>query len=83
MAGALVISTVIPRLALRGTKKYMRAATPASHRLPLVETPGLLAKLLLPMFVTSIGAGLIHAFMNIFFSNVHQQPDPVIGALMA
>jgi len=43
----------------------------------------MLTKLLLPMFVTSIGAGLIMPFMNIFFRNVHQQPDPVIGTMFA
>ena len=82
MAGALVISTVIPRLALRGDKE-IHESRQAFTRLPLAGNTGLLAKLLLPMFVTSIGAGLIMPFMNIFFSNVHQQPDPVIGALMA
>ena len=35
------------------------------------------------MLVTSIGAGLIMPFMNIFFSNVHNQPDQVIGVMFA
>ena len=35
------------------------------------------------MLITSIGAGLIMPFMNIFFSNVHHQPDPVIGVMFA
>jgi MFS family permease len=47
------------------------------------EHPGMLTKLLLPMFITSIGAGLIMPFMNIFFSKVHNQPDPVIGTMFA
>ena len=45
--------------------------------------PGLLAKLVLPMLITSIGAGLIMPFMNVFFRVVHHQPDPVIGTLFA
>lgn len=45
--------------------------------------PVLLAKLILPMLLTSIGAGLIMPFMNVFFRNFHHQPDPVIGALFA
>ena len=45
--------------------------------------PGLLAKLVLPMLITSIGAGLIMPFMNVFFRVVHNQPDPVIGTLFA
>jgi MFS family permease len=48
-----------------------------------VKNPGLLTKLVLPMLLTSIGAGLIMPFMNVFFRVVHKQPDPVIGTLFA
>ena len=48
-----------------------------------MEHPKLLSKLILPMLVTSIGAGLIMPFMNVFFRQVHHQPDPVIGSLFA
>ena len=47
------------------------------------KNPGLLTKLVLPMLITSIGAGLIMPFMNVFFRVVHNQPDPVIGTLFA
>lgn len=47
------------------------------------ENPGMLYRLILPMLLTSIGAGLIMPFMNVFFRQVHQQPDPVIGTLFA
>jgi MFS family permease len=47
------------------------------------KQPALLGKLILPMLVTSIGAGLIMPFMNVFFRQVHHQPDPVIGSLFA
>ena len=47
------------------------------------KNPGLLTKLILPMLLTSLGAGLIMPFMNVFFRVVHKQPDPVIGALFA
>ncbi len=43
----------------------------------------LLVKLILPILLISIGAGLIMPFMNVFFRNVHNQPDPVIGTLFA
>ncbi len=43
----------------------------------------MLGKLVTPMLVTSIGAGLIMPFMNVFFRVVHDQPDPVIGSLFA
>ena len=45
--------------------------------------PGMLVKFILPMLLTSLGAGLIMPFMNVFFRVVHHQPDPVIGALFA
>jgi MFS family permease len=47
------------------------------------RNPVLLTKLILPMLLTSIGAGLIMPFMNVFFRVVHDQPDPVIGTLFA
>ncbi len=43
----------------------------------------LLGKLVLPMLVTSIGAGLIMPFMNVFFRQVHGQSDSSIGTLFA
>ncbi len=45
--------------------------------------PTLLGKLILPMLVTSIGAGLIMPFMNVFFRQVYNQSDATIGALFA
>jgi len=45
--------------------------------------PAMLTKLILPMLITSIGAGLIMPFMNVFFRQNYGQPDPVIGALFA
>ncbi len=47
------------------------------------QHPALLGRLILPMWITSIGAGLIMPFMNVFFREVHHQPDPVIGSLFA
>lgn len=45
--------------------------------------PVLLAKLVLPMLVVSIGAGLFMPFMNVFFRVRYGQPDPVIGNVLA
>ena len=45
--------------------------------------PKMLGKLILPMLVTSIGAGLLMPFMNVFFRVVYKQSDPVIGTIMA
>ena len=83
VAGVLVILAVIPRLLM---KRNLLPFDERSIFAPLSyarEHPGMLTKLLLPMFITSIGAGLIMPFMNIFFSKVHNQPDPVIGTMFA
>jgi len=83
VAGVLVIIAVLPRLMLKRKKlpfDQQSAFAPITYA---KENPGMLTKLLLPMFITSIGAGLIMPFMNIFFSNVHNQPDPVIGTMFA
>ncbi len=45
--------------------------------------PGELTRMILPLLLTSIGAGLIMPFMNVFFRQVYGQPDPVIGTLFA
>lgn len=47
------------------------------------KQPKLLTSLILPMLVTSIGAGLIMPFMNVFFRQRYSQPDTVIGSLFA
>lgn len=47
------------------------------------QHPAHLGKLILPMLITSIGAGLIMPFMNVFYRQVYYQPDPVIGTLFA
>lgn len=47
------------------------------------EHPDLLGKLVAPILITSIGAGLVMPFMNVFFRQVYNQPDPVIGTLFA
>jgi len=47
------------------------------------EHAGQFSKLVIPMLITSIGAGLIMPFMNVFFRNVHMQSDSQIGVLFA
>jgi MFS family permease len=42
-----------------------------------------LTKLIAPMLLISLGAGLIMPFMNVFFRVVHSAPDPLIGTLFA
>lgn len=47
------------------------------------KNPGSLSRLVLPLLITSIGAGLIMPFINVFYRVQYGQPDPVIGALFA
>lgn len=82
-AGVLVILAVIPRLMLRRNRILAEDEAVFSPIAFAKKHPGMLSKLLLPMLMTSIGAGLIMPFMNIFFSTVHHQPDPVIGTMFA
>ena len=35
------------------------------------------------MLITSLGAGLVMPFMNVFFRTVHHQPDQTIGTIFA
>jgi len=74
---------IVPLLALRTPRL---AANQRSAFAPLTyfgSHAGILSKLVLPMLVTSIGAGLIMPFMNVFFRTVYHQPDPVIGSMFA
>ncbi len=47
------------------------------------KNPKKLSRLVLPMLITSIGASLIMPFLNVFFRVQYNQPDQVIGAVMA
>ena len=47
------------------------------------KNPKKLTQLILPMLITSLGAGLIMPFMNVFFRNQYGQSDQVIGVLFA
>jgi len=88
-AGALAIVAVVAMVGLAPflfmkmprLKKSERALfAPFAYA---AKEPALLGKLILPMLVTSIGAGLLMPFMNVFFRVVYHQPDPVIGTIMA
>jgi MFS family permease len=47
------------------------------------EHPRLLGRLIAPMWVTSLGAGLLMPFMNIFFRRTYGSSDATIGLLFA
>ena len=68
----------LKRLQLSREQRSMFA--PVSYA---IQNRGMISKLVLPMLVTSIGAGLFMPFMNIFFRVQYSQPDPVIGNVLA
>ncbi len=74
---------LIPLLFLRRNRMVGDARSVFAPIRYAIENPKLLGKLILPLLVTSIGAGLIMPFMNVFFRVVHHQPDPTIGTLFA
>jgi len=74
---------LLPLLFLRRNRMVGEARSVFAPIRYAVENPKLLGQLVLPLLVTSIGAGLIMPFMNVFFRVVHQQPDPTIGTLFA
>lgn len=47
------------------------------------QQPVLLLKLIAPMFVTSLGAGLLMPFMNVFYRHEYNASDGLIGGLFA
>lgn len=47
------------------------------------RAPKKLIRLILPNLITSIGAGMIMPFMNVFFRNVHHLSDNSIGTIFA
>lgn len=88
-AGALFIITLASMLGLiplfwlrtpRLRKKDQALFDPFAYAR---KQPVLLAKLVLPMLVVSVGAGLFMPFMNVFFRVQYGQPDPVIGNVLA
>lgn len=83
IAGIGAVIATIPLLFVKSPKiaRSQRAVfAPFQYA---AKNPGLLVKFILPMLLTSLGAGLIMPFMNVFFRVVHHQPDTVIGALFA
>jgi MFS family permease len=81
---ALLFVALIPLLMLR--RRRQREASDAPLQSPLEfarRSPRLLAKLISPILLISIGAGLFMPFMNLFYRTVHQRSDASIGSLFA
>ncbi|MCS6993781.1 MAG: MFS transporter [Anaerolineales bacterium] len=88
-AGALLLITVsslvglLPLFGLRTPRLHKKDKALFDPFAYARKHPVLLAKLVIPMLVVSVGAGLFMPFMNVFFRVQYGQPDPVIGNVLA
>ena len=84
--GVVVIGAVlalIPNLMISKTRSIESERSTFAPLAYMKANPGGLTRLIAPMLVTSIGAGMIMPFMNLYFRNVHNQSDAAIGVMFA
>lgn len=75
---------LLPLVLLRRQRTARQAGRPTLSPFQYArQEPVLLFKLISPMLVTSLGAGLLMPFMNVFFRSVHDRSDAAIGVLFA
>ena len=67
IVGGLYLLGIIPLLFLQRNRMVGEARSVFAPIKYAMDEPKLLSKLILPMLITSIGAGLIMPFMNVFF----------------
>jgi MFS family permease len=60
-----------------------RGEMPLSPFQYALRRPAMLAKLSAPQLVTSLGAGLLIPFLNLFFNEVHKRPVAEVGLLFS
>lgn len=85
-AGTMVLA-LVPFALLKRTE----SSAPSPRRPQSILAPfryagkniSLLGKLIGPMLIISLGAGLLIPFLNVFYRNVYHQPDSTIGFLFA
>jgi MFS family permease len=83
VVGFTALFALIPLALLKVPKTKRSERTIFAPLSYAAKQPKKLTRLILPMLLTSIGAGLIMPFMNVFFRVQYNQPDPVIGSLFA
>lgn len=83
IAGLAEAASIFPLLVLHAPKVEAEDRSVFAPLSYAVQNPGKLSRLILPLLLTSIGAGLIMPFINVFYRVQYGQPDPVIGALFA
>ncbi len=84
IVGLLSLLALLPLLILR--RRRLSDSDAQERQSPLQfarRHPVLLGKLVSPMLLISLGAGLFMPFMNLFFRSVHHRSDAAIGSLFA
>ncbi|OGO31387.1 MAG: hypothetical protein A2136_03025 [Chloroflexi bacterium RBG_16_54_11] len=82
VAVALGLS-ILPLLLIRMPRLARAERTVFAPFSYAAKNPKKLTQLVLPMLITSLGAGLIMPFMNVFFRVQYHQSDQVIGVMFA
>ena len=82
VAIAMAVS-IVPLVMIRMPRLEHKDRTVFAPISYAAKNPRKLTQLVLPMLITSIGAGLIMPFMNVFFRVQYHQSDQVIGVLFA
>jgi MFS family permease len=77
------VLALIPNLMISKTRMVSSERSTFAPLAYMKANPGGLTRLIAPMLVTSIGAGMIMPFMNLYFRNVHNQSDAAIGVMFA
>ncbi len=83
IAGLSLFSALPLVLLKRKDTPRQEGAQSLSPLLYARKNPVMLGKLVSPMLVTSLGAGLLMPFINIFFRSIHHRSDASIGSLFA
>ncbi len=82
--GVLMFLALVPLILLK--QKQQLEGADGDRQSPLDfarRSPALLSKLVAPMLLISLGAGLLMPFMNLFYRSVYLQSDASIGSLFA
>lgn len=84
IVGGIAALSIIPLLLIhRPNREQPDQSTSLSPFQYARQQPVLLVKLIAPMFVTSLGAGLLMPFMNVFYRHTYNASDGTIGGLFA
>ncbi len=82
--GGIAALSLIPLVFIRQPKRTVQDEQVQVSPLDYARRhPRLLGKLILPIFITSLGAGLLMPFMNVYYRHTYAASDGTIGTLFA